>query len=72
MRSDTVSVFTIDGATRLVQDMKELLLAQLPLLAVLYLRTPLSRASVRRTVVEYLRCTYQQPLPSFFLKEPDL
>lgn len=64
--SGAVSVSTIEGNTRLVQDGKGSFLAQSLLPAVSFLRTLSSWASVQRTMADYLYHTYQQPLPSFF------
>lgn len=70
MGASTGSVFVTKSATRSVQDGKESYLTQTLHLSVPYLRTPLSWASVRRPVAEYMHRTYQQPLHSSFLNGP--
>lgn len=62
MGSNNISIFAIDGATRLLQDGKESFLTQsLPFL-VPYLRAHSSWASLCHTVAQYVHCTHQQPL----------
>lgn len=67
--SGSASVFTMESATPLVQDEKESFIAQSLLHAVPNLCTPSSWATVRRSVAESLRCTYQHSLPTSFHNE---
>lgn len=70
MRFRTVSDYTIEGSTRIVQERNESFLTQYLLQTVSHLGNWPLWAPVRRTVAKYFHRTYEQPLPSSSLNGP--